>query len=123
MRYHRFLMWAVIPVVVVCGWLRLSANASGAPAADETRPNILLLVTDDHRWDALGCMGNPIIKTPNLDALATGGVLFENAFATTSICCSSRASIITGQYTRRNKIWQFNQPLSPGTSAAVCVSQ
>jgi arylsulfatase A-like enzyme len=58
-------------------------------------------------------MGNPIVQTPNLDALAADGVVFDNAFATTSICCSSRASIITGQYTRRHKIWSFNQPLSP----------
>ena len=59
------------------------------------RPNIILVVTDDQRWDALGCAGNPVILTPNMDLLAGRGVRFANAFATTPICaapgtCSSR---------------------------------
>jgi len=64
------------------------------------RPNIIFLLTDDQRWDAVGCAGNEIIKTPNIDALAAGGTLFENAFVTTSICMASRASIFTGQFER-----------------------
>lgn len=71
------------------------------------KPNIIFLLTDDHRRDALGAMGNPIIKTPNMDRLAKAGVLFQNAYVTTSICCVSRASILTGQYESRHKIHDF----------------
>jgi len=76
------------------------------------RPNFILLVTDDQRWDAMGCMGNPIIRTPNMDRLASQGLLFTNNFCTTSICMCSRASIFTGTYTRRHQINTFQEPLS-----------
>ncbi len=72
------------------------------------KPNIIFLLTDDHRWDALGAMGNRIVKTPNLDALASNGVLFRKAYVTTAICCVSRASIMSGQYESRHKINDFN---------------
>jgi arylsulfatase A-like enzyme len=72
-----------------------------------SHPNIVFLLTDDQRWDALGCMGNQILKTPNIDKLAREGILFENAFVTTSICCTSRASIFSGQYARRHGINDF----------------
>lgn len=72
-----------------------------------SNPNIIFLLTDDQRWDALGCMGNQVIKTPNIDKLASEGILFENAFVTTSICCTSRASIFSGQYARRHGINDF----------------
>jgi arylsulfatase A-like enzyme len=91
----------------------LAALKASAQQADRRRPNVLFLLTDDHRFDALGCMGNPIIRTPNIDALARGGVLFKNAFVTTSICCTSRASIFTGQYARRHGIHGFNTPFTP----------
>jgi len=69
-----------------------------ASAAD--RPNLLILLTDDQRWDAMGCAGNSFIQTPELDSLAEEGVLFTNGFVTSSICAASRASIFTGQYER-----------------------
>ncbi len=75
-------------------------------------PNIIFLLTDDQRWDTLGCMGNPIIKTPNMDDMAKNGVLFKNAFVTTSICASSRASILSGQYVRRHGINNFSTSFS-----------
>ena len=76
-------------------------------------PNLIFLLTDDQRWDMLGCMGNSIIQTPNIDAMAADGVLFENAFVTTAICCTSRASVFLGQYARRHKINDFVTDLSP----------
>nr|WP_221392423.1 sulfatase-like hydrolase/transferase [Dyadobacter sp. NIV53] len=72
------------------------------------RPNIIFILTDDHRWDALGAMGNKIIKTPNLDDLAKKGILFRKAYVTTSICAVSRASILSGQYESRHKINNFS---------------
>jgi arylsulfatase len=86
-------------------WL---APAAAAPA----RPNLLFLLTDDQRWNALGCMGDRSIQTPNLDRLAGQGVLFQNHFVTTSICCVSRASIFTGQFERRHGIGDFSKPFT-----------
>jgi len=68
------------------------------------KPNIIVLVTDDQRWDTLGVMGNDTIQTPNLDRLAKEGALFTQAYVTTSICWASRASILTGQYDRRHGV-------------------
>lgn len=67
-------------------------------AAEPPRPNILLMLSDDIRWNALSCMGHPHIKTPHIDQLAQEGVLFENTFCTTSLCSPSRASILSGLY-------------------------
>lgn len=83
-----------------------------AEGAGKGRPNIVFLLTDDQRWDALGCMGNAIIQTPNLDRLAAEGTLFTNTFCTTSICATSRASFLTGQYARRHGVHDFRTPLS-----------
>jgi len=81
-------------------------------AAARRQPNIIFLLTDDHRADTMGCAGNPIIQTLNMDALAANGVRFRNAFVTTSICASSRASIFTGQWTRRHGIIDFSTHFS-----------
>ena len=76
------------------------------------RPNILFILTDDQRWDAMGCSGNRIIKTPNMDSLARNGVRFENAFVTTPICAASRASIFTGLHERTHGFTFRTPPLS-----------
>ncbi len=89
-----------------------SILSTGQIASAADQPNLIFLLTDDQRWDALGCMGNPVIKTPNIDRLAKEGVVFENAFATTAICATSRASFITGQYARRHGIVDFRGVLT-----------
>jgi len=71
-------------------------------AAQNDRPNIVLIVSDDHGLETLGCYGNPVIKTPNLDALATEGVRFTNAFCTTASCSASRSVILSGMYNHAN---------------------
>ncbi len=85
--------------------------------AAEARPNIVFLLADDLRFDALGCAGNKIIQTPQIDSLASRGVMFKNHFVTTSICCVSRASIFSGQYARRHGIIDFNQDFTPAALA------
>lgn len=90
---------------LLLAWL-LSANGLRA-AQSERRPNILVLVADDLRADTLGCAGNKVVQTPNIDALAKRGTMFRNAFVTTSICAVSRASIFSGQYARRHGIEDF----------------
>ncbi|GBD37124.1 Arylsulfatase [bacterium HR36] len=86
---------------------------AGEPSNPGPRYNIILFLADDMRWDALGCMGNPIIQTPHFDQLARQGVRFTHAFVTTSICAPSRASIFSGQYVRRHKIDDFQKSFSP----------
>ncbi len=58
---------------------------------------LTMIMTDQHRWDAVGCMGNPAIQTPNIDSLAHGGTLFANACTTTPLCVPARMSFITGR--------------------------
>ena len=69
-----------------------------------SKPNVLFILCDDLRPDALGCYGSKHVKTPNIDALAKGGVRFANAFCTTSLCSPSRASILTGVYAHRHGV-------------------
>ena len=68
------------------------------------QPNILLVLTDDVRFDAMGCAGDKRLQTPNLDRLAAEGVRFSNAFTTTSLCSPSRASMLTGCYAHRHGV-------------------
>src|SRR3546814_1986376 len=77
-----------------CAFVQSQAQAP----TGKDKPNIVFLLADDLRWDAMGAMGNSIIQTPNLDRMAGEGLLFRNAYVTTSICAVSRASILSGQY-------------------------
>jgi arylsulfatase A-like enzyme len=76
---------------------------------EKLKPNIVFILTDDQRWDALGVAGNSIIQTPQMDELAKKGVYFKNAFSTTPICAASRASILTGLYERTHN-YTFQKP-------------
>jgi uncharacterized sulfatase len=77
------------------------------------RPNLLVVVTDDQRFDQLGCAGHPVLQTPTIDALAVDGVRFENAFVTTSICAASRASLMTGRREGRHAYTFGTPPMGP----------
>ena len=80
--------------------LSFSFLAALAPmrAAESARPNVLFILCDDIRWNAMSCAGHPSLKTPNIDRLASEGVRFANMFCTTSLCSPSRASILSGLY-------------------------
>jgi arylsulfatase A-like enzyme len=82
----------LLAVLMLSAWAALPA--AGAPA----QPNVLFILCDDLRWNAMSCAGHPSLRTPNLDRLAREGVRFANAFCTTSLCSPSRASILTGLY-------------------------
>ena len=75
----------------------LLATLAAGVAAQAERPNLLLVVTDDQRFDQMSCAGHPTLQTPVMDRLAADGVRFTNAFVTTAICAASRASILTGR--------------------------
>ena len=76
--------------------------------------NVVFILTDDHRYDAMSFMGHPFIQTPNLDRLANDGVHLKNAFVTTSLCSPSRASILTGLYTHKHRVIDNNRLAPPG---------
>jgi N-acetylglucosamine-6-sulfatase len=80
------------------------------------RRNIVFILTDDHRYDALGFLqGQRLLETPHLDSLAREGVHFQNAFVTTSLCSPSRASILTGLYAHQHKIVDNNTAIPRAT--------
>jgi len=69
------------------------------------QPNIVLIVSDDHGREAVGCYGNKVVKTPNIDALAREGILFTNAFATVASCSPSRSVLLSGVYSHSNGMY------------------
>ena len=71
---------------------------------DSAKPNIVFFLTDDHRYDCMGFLGHPFLKTPGFDRLANEGVFLKNAFVTTSLCSPSRASILTGLYAHHHRV-------------------
>jgi len=90
-------LWIVVLLAnIVGGGLRAGA------AAD--RPNVIVLLADDQRAQDLGLAGHPVLKTPNIDALAHRGTYFSEAFATSPICTPSRTCILLGEYERRHGV-------------------
>lgn len=88
---------------VSAGGAALGAWACGSRHDGSDRPlNVLFLFPDQMRAQAMSCMGNPDVKTPNLDRLAEEGLLFRNHFANSPVCCPARAIILTGKYAHTN---------------------
>jgi N-acetylglucosamine-6-sulfatase len=85
------------------------AGAAAVHAQKPARPNIVFILIDDLRWDALGCTGHPFAETPNVDRLAREGAKFTNAFVTTPLCSPSRGSFLTGQYVHTHGILDNTQ--------------
>ncbi len=103
--------WLARSARVWLAWLVLALGGS-APAAEPARPrNIVFILTDDHRYDALGFLGHPFLETPHLDSLARNGAYLKHAFVTTALCSPSRASILTGQYAHRHGVVDNNNPV------------
>src|SRR5208283_4696834 len=75
--------------------------------ADHERPNVILIISDQFRWDCLGANGlTPLQLTPNLDAMAAEGVNFANAITNQPVCAPSRACLFTSLYTNRHSVWR-----------------
>lgn len=77
--------------------------------------NVVFILSDDHRYDAMSFLGHQFAKTPVMDSLAKNGAYIKNALVTTSLCSPSRASILTGLYTFRHRVIDNNRPIPPGT--------
>ena len=78
------------------------------------RPNICVILTDDHAAHAIGAYGSVVNRTPRIDELADHGVRFDNCFATNSLCSPSRASILTGTYSHVNGVTTLVTPIDAG---------
>jgi arylsulfatase A-like enzyme len=93
---------ACLLMIAIASVTAVTSCSHAPPGAYEStgysRPNILFILTDDQRWDAMSCMGHPFVRTPNMDRIAREGIRFENAFVTTSLCSPSRATFLTGAY-------------------------
>lgn len=89
----------LIVILTLSFYGRILAQTPVINSADK-KPNIIFILTDDQRWDAIGYVGNKYVSTPEMDDLAKTGTYFKNAVVTTPICAASRASIFTGLYER-----------------------
>src|SRR5689334_18174715 len=84
-------------------------------AAGDHRPNILLIISDEHNANVMGCAGDPVIQTPNMDSLAKTGVLFNNCYSNCPICVPVRAAMTAGKYVSRIGSWNNFSMLRPAT--------
>ncbi len=89
---------SIIKLSTICAPLFTACGTDSVVGDSAKHPNIILFVTDDHGRDALGCYGNPVVSTPNLDRLASEGVRFENAYCTSASSAASRSVLLTGQF-------------------------
>ncbi len=87
--------------------------------ASDPRPNILWYCSDQQRWDSIGALGNPHVRTPNLDALVAEGVAFTRAYAQSTICTPSRASFMTGRYPASHHVFRNGNDSFPSCETLV----
>lgn len=101
----------------------LAASTTAAQAAGPAnRPNIVLIISDQFRWDCVGALGlNPMGLTPNLDAMASRGVMFRSAFCSQPVCAPARGSIFTGQYPSRHGVWKNGLGLAENATTLATV--
>ncbi|MEM7263550.1 MAG: sulfatase-like hydrolase/transferase, partial [Planctomycetota bacterium] len=94
-----------------------SQGSEGGASQNGAKRNIILVLSDDHRYDFMGFVdGSPkFLETPHMDRLAKEGAHLANAFVSTSLCSPSRASILTGLYTRRHGVCDNQRPVKEGT--------
>lgn len=93
-----------LPEALIASAAQSTRTAAVKPAAPDTRPNTLVILLEDLRWDALGCTGHPFVKTPNIDRIAREGARFDNAFTTTPLGSPARATFLTGQWAHQHEI-------------------
>lgn len=97
-------------------WLALLCTLPVSPACDaqaaqDSRPNVLFMISDDQTFDTFSAAGHPLLETPHIDSIAAAGVRFTNAFVTTSVCSPARASFLTGRYARNHGVLNNSKPL------------
>ncbi len=111
MRRHDFRRTLIFPWVLAAAVFGLALAAVPAPAVE--RPNVLFLLSDDQRPDTIAALGNPVIQTPHLDALAARGTTFTRAVCANPICTPSRGEILSGCSGFRSGVVDFGGKLDP----------
>jgi arylsulfatase A-like enzyme len=101
-----------VGVVLLFGWL----TTTQAEEAKAAQPNVVLIVSDDQGAGDYGFMGHERVRTPHLDKLAAQSLVFPRGYVTTSLCCPSLASIVTGVYPHQHKITANDPPLPIGAA-------
>ena len=94
----------------------LGGLARGAATNPSSRPNVVLIISDDHGWCDYGFMGHDRIKTPNLDAMARRGATFGNGYVAAPLCCPSLTTLLTGLHPHQHKV-SFNDPPRGGAAS------
>ena len=89
-------------IIVCISFVLNNLKLLGGGKPDNTRPNIVFIMSDDHAYQAISAYSNKLIKTPNIDRIAKNGIKFTNACVTNSICAPSRATILTGKHSHLN---------------------
>lgn len=95
-------------------WITVLLFCCRLAGAAETPPNIVMIISDDHAWTDYGFMGHKEIKTPHLDKLAAQSVTYRRGYVTSSLCCPSLATILTGLYPHQHRITSNDPPPSAG---------
>ncbi|MBI3864435.1 MAG: sulfatase-like hydrolase/transferase [Planctomycetia bacterium] len=98
-------------LVIIAGLMLTALFPAVSSAADARRPNVLWICADDHAAYVCGAYGNRIVRTPNLDRLAAGGMRFDQAFCNSPVCTASRQSFLTGRYPRTIGVTQLSTAL------------
>ncbi|WP_082050811.1 sulfatase-like hydrolase/transferase [Neotamlana sedimentorum] len=91
-------------ILIICWVFTCFGINFNIEAQKSKQPNIIFLMTDDQRWDNMGCYGRPEFYTPNLDSLAAKSVVFDNAYYAVAICMPSRVTIMTGRYNSNHRV-------------------
>ncbi|HJX28776.1 MAG TPA: sulfatase-like hydrolase/transferase [Thermoanaerobaculia bacterium] len=115
--------WLLVAVLLLSGCSGLvqpdTRPPAASPPAASSRPNFVVVLSDDHRWDALGAAGNPAVVTPVMDRMAREGVYFRQATTSVSQCHPVRASLLTGLPAHRHGVYSV-QYQEPGVSETLC---
>jgi len=121
MRRLSVLVSLVVLLLAPLGCAGLAPHDPRPPTSPtvSARPNLVVVLSDDHRWDALGAAGNPAVLTPVMDRLARDGVYFRQATVSVSQCHPVRASLITGLPAFRHGVYSI-QLQAPGVAETLC---
>lgn len=94
----------LLPIAISALGLNVQACAAKKTESPTTKPNVIIIFTDDQGYQDLGCYGSPKIKTPHIDKMAKGGIRFTDFYVSASVCTPSRASLLTGKYSFGNGV-------------------
>src|SRR5678816_3072950 len=99
-----------------------SGIGAALSAAEGPRKNVVLMISDDLN-STLGCLGHPIVKTPNLDALARRAVVFDHAYCQFPLCAPSRASFLSGRRPDKTGVWTLRIPTRSRMADAIMLPE